>query len=126
MKTDSLFYRLFQTLPQLLFDLIAQPTRLPAPRYHFASVELKQTAFPARWRVLLPPDEQPDWPVFFVEVQFQPDPELYSRLFAEVFLYLRQQRPVASLAGRGDLSDAGRSDPGDASPLSTCYCTAAR
>jgi predicted transposase/invertase (TIGR01784 family) len=27
-------------------------------------------------------------------VQFQPDPELYSRLFAEVFLYLRQQRPA--------------------------------
>ena len=24
MKTDSLFYRLFQTLPQLLFDLIGQ------------------------------------------------------------------------------------------------------
>jgi predicted transposase/invertase (TIGR01784 family) len=31
---------------------------------------------------------------FFVEVQFHPDPELYSRLFAEVFLYLRQHRPV--------------------------------
>ena len=34
----------------------------------------------------------PDWPVFFVEVQFQLDPELYSRLFAEVFLYLRHHR----------------------------------
>ena len=35
MKTDSLFYRLFQTLPQLLFDLIAQPA-VDAARYHFA------------------------------------------------------------------------------------------
>lgn len=27
-------------------------------------------------------------------MQFQLDPEIYARLFAEVFLYLRQQRPV--------------------------------
>ncbi len=92
MKTDSLFYRLFQTLPQLLFDLIAQPVG-DAARYHFASVELKQTAFRLDG-VLQPPDDQPDWPLFFVEVQFQLDPELYSRLFAEVFLYLRLHRPV--------------------------------
>jgi predicted transposase YdaD len=25
MKTDSLFYRLFQTVPQLLFDLLDRP-----------------------------------------------------------------------------------------------------
>lgn len=91
MKTDSLFYRLFQTLPQLLFDLIAQPT-MDAARYHFASVELKQTAFRLDG-LFLPPAEQPDWPLFFVEVQFQRDPDLYSRVFAEAFLYLRQQRP---------------------------------
>ena len=44
METDSLFYRLFHTLPQLLFDLIAQPPD-HAPHYQFSSVELKQTAF---------------------------------------------------------------------------------
>lgn len=44
MKTDSLFYRLFQTLPQLLFDLVEHPSGRAA-RYHFASAELKQTAF---------------------------------------------------------------------------------
>jgi len=92
MKTDSLFYRLFQTLPQMLFDLVEQPSA-HAPLYRFESVELKQTAFRMDG-VLQPPPDQPDWPLFFVEVQFQPDPELYSRLFAEVFLYLRQQRPV--------------------------------
>lgn len=91
MKTDSLFYRLFQTLPQLLFDLIAQPA-LQAADYHFASVELKQTAFRIDG-IFLPPAEQPAWPLFFVEVQFQKDTDLYSRVFAEVFLYLRQQRP---------------------------------
>ena len=92
MKTDSLFYRLFQTLPRLLFDLIAQPPD-HATYYQFSSVELKQTAFRVDG-VFLPPAEHPDWPLFFVEVQFQPDPDLYARLFAEIFLYLRQQRPL--------------------------------
>jgi predicted transposase YdaD len=58
MKTDSLFYSLFQTLPQLLFDLIAQPST-HASFYRFASVELKQTAF-RLYDVLHPPDEHPD------------------------------------------------------------------
>ncbi|MGE0826965.1 MAG: Rpn family recombination-promoting nuclease/putative transposase [Candidatus Binatia bacterium] len=92
MHTDSLFYRLFQTLPQLLFALIDQPAD-HAARYQFTSEELKQTAFRLDG-IFRPPDDQSDWPVFFVEVQFQLDPELYSRLFAEVFLYLRQHRPV--------------------------------
>ncbi len=92
MKTDSLFYRLFHALPQLLFDLIEQPSADSA-QYRFESVELKQTAFRIDG-VVLPPADRPDWPVFFVEVQFQPDPDLYARLFAEVFLYLRQQRPT--------------------------------
>jgi len=92
MKTDSLFYRLFHTLPHLLFDLIEQPQD-QATLYRFASVELKQTAFRLDG-VFLPPADQPDWPLFFVEVQFQPDSDLYARLFAELFLYLRQQRPI--------------------------------
>jgi predicted transposase/invertase (TIGR01784 family) len=92
MRTDALFYRVFQTLPQLLFDLIA-PQAGEAVRYRFEAVELKETAFRLDG-VLQPPSDQPDWPVVFVEVQFQLDPELYSRLFTEVFLYLRHHRPV--------------------------------
>ena len=91
MKTDTLFYRLFHTLPRLLFDFIEQPPD-HATQYRFASVELKQTAFRVDG-VFLPPVAHPDWPVFFVEVQFQPDPTFYRRLFAEIFLYLRQQEP---------------------------------
>ena len=92
MKTDSVFYHLFHTLPQLLFDLLNQPPD-HAAHYQFTSEELKQTAFRLDG-LFRPPDDHPTWPLFFVEVQFQPDPELYSRLFAEVFLYLRQHRPV--------------------------------
>ncbi len=44
MKTDTLFYRLFQTLPRLLFDFIGRPAE-HANAYRFTSVELKQTAF---------------------------------------------------------------------------------
>lgn len=92
MKTDPLFYQLFQTIPQLLFDLLDQPTD-QALLYQFTSEELKQTAFRLDG-IFRPPDEQSDWPLFFVEVQFQLDAEIYSRLFTEIFLYLRQHRPV--------------------------------
>lgn len=92
MKTDSLFYRLFQTLPDLLFELIDQvPDHADA--YRFTSVELKETAFRLDG-VFAPPADQPTWPLFFIEVQFQLDPDFYARLFAEIFLYLRQHRPV--------------------------------
>jgi hypothetical protein len=43
LKTDSLFYRLFQTRPQLLFDLLGAVSAASA--YQFQSVELKRTAF---------------------------------------------------------------------------------
>ncbi|MBI3246875.1 MAG: Rpn family recombination-promoting nuclease/putative transposase [Deltaproteobacteria bacterium] len=92
MKTDSLFYRLFQSLPSLLFDFIAQAPD-HAGAYRFDSVELKQIAFRLDG-VFAPPPEQPDWPLFFIEVQFQPDPNFYVRLFAEIFLYLHQHRPA--------------------------------
>ena len=86
MKTDSLFYRIFQTAPAIFFELIGQPTQ---EGYQFQSVELKQTAFRIDG-VFLPPPEATNPTVYFVEVQFQKDPLLYHRLFAEVFLFLAQ------------------------------------
>ncbi len=44
--------------------------------------------------VFLPPEDVADAPVYFLEVQFQRDALLYRRLFAEVFLYLRQHPDV--------------------------------
>ena len=92
MKTDTLFYRLFQTEPSLALELAG----LDVPgsnKYRFGSHEIKQTAFRLDG-VLEPPPDQPDSPLVFVEVQFQPDEAFYLRFFGEIILYLRQYNPV--------------------------------
>ena len=43
MKTDSIFYRLFQEIPSIFFELIGNSPQL-AKLYQFSSVEVKQTA----------------------------------------------------------------------------------
>lgn len=87
LKTDSIFYRLFQANPSLLFDLVGQPSEL-ADGYEFRSVEIKQLAFRIDG-VLLPKSESTDQTVWFVEVQFQKDPYFYHRFLAEVSLFLK-------------------------------------
>jgi predicted transposase/invertase (TIGR01784 family) len=87
LKTDSIFYRLFQTDPSLLFDLLGQPPEL-AQDYEFRSVEIKQLAFRIDG-VFLPKPDAADQTVWFVEVQFQKDPYFYHRFVAEVSLFLK-------------------------------------
>ncbi|AFY43301.1 Rpn family recombination-promoting nuclease/putative transposase [Nostoc sp. PCC 7107] len=90
MKTDSIFYRLFQELPAIFFELIGNPHEI-ANIYQFASVEIKQTAFRIDG-VFLPTQDEAS-PIYFVEVQFQPDADIYLRLISEIALYLRQNKP---------------------------------
>jgi predicted transposase/invertase (TIGR01784 family) len=92
MKTDSIFYRLFQTFPSAFFELINLQAS-EANAYNFASVELKQTAFRIDG-VFLPVAKISNHPIYFVEVQFQKDNEFYARLFSEIFLYLRLYAPT--------------------------------
>ncbi|NJL65629.1 MAG: Rpn family recombination-promoting nuclease/putative transposase [Methylacidiphilales bacterium] len=87
MKTDTIFYRLFQSFPSIFFELINQPPET-ANTYQFSSVEVKQLAF--RIDGVFLPQNNPSSPIYFVEVQFQPDEKLYSRLFTEIFLYLHK------------------------------------
>jgi predicted transposase/invertase (TIGR01784 family) len=88
MKTDSIFYQLFQNFPNIFFELIGQPSS-NSNVYKFTSVEIKQTSF--RIDGVFSPDvDSPDQPIYFVEVQFQSDSRFYSRFFSEIFLYLRQ------------------------------------
>lgn len=87
MKTDALFYQLFQTLPDLFFLLAGLDY---SESYQFQSVELKQTAFRLDG-IFIP--EKNESPLFFVEVQFQKEERFYGRFFSEIMLYLYQQQP---------------------------------
>ncbi|MGI0490429.1 Rpn family recombination-promoting nuclease/putative transposase [Alkalinema pantanalense CENA528] len=88
MRRDSIFYKLFQQSPALLFDLLPEaPSNADA--YQFDSIEVKETSFRIDG-VFLPPD--PSGVVFFAEVQFQRDPLLYERLVCEAALYFYRNR----------------------------------
>lgn len=91
MKTDSIFYNLFQAFPSIFFELInCSPEE--AASYEFTSREVKQLAFRLDG-LFLPKTNEPDKPFYLVEVQFQPDASLYYRVFAELFLFLKQYQP---------------------------------
>ncbi len=87
-----MFYRLFQRLPDLVFELAGWPTP-DLTGYRFQSEEIKQTAFRLDG-VLAPPATATERPLVFVEVQYQPDERFYGRFFAEIFLYLYLHRPA--------------------------------
>ena len=89
MRTDSIFYKIFETLPDTLFALIGESTEL-AKDYEFKSIEVKELAFRIDGVFI---SEQPNHPIYFVEVQFQKDPSFYWRFFCEIFIYLRQYQP---------------------------------
>ncbi len=91
MKTDSIFYSLFQSFPSIFFELINHSPE-EATSYEFTSREVKQLAFRLDG-LFLPKTDEPDKPFYLVEVQFQPDTSLYYRVFAELFLFLRQYQP---------------------------------
>lgn len=104
MKTDTIFYNLFQLFPELLFELIGEdPSQ--APKYEFSSREIKELA--RRFDGLFIPrgNDFTDL-IYFVEVQFQAKEKFYRRLFAEILAYLEQYesdndwRAVAVFASR--------------------------
>ena len=57
MKTDTLFYHLFQTLPELALQLAGIPAD-QAQGYAFRAEEVKQTAFRLDGLLIPPPDAQ--------------------------------------------------------------------
>ena len=98
MKRDSIFYRLFKQSPQLLFDLV-DPGFPNADRYRFESIEVKETAFRIDG-VFLPPEDASPKVVFFGEVQFQKDEDLYKR-FLRSFLFFCDDRKWHMTIGVG-------------------------
>ncbi|MEH2319245.1 DUF2887 domain-containing protein [Nostoc sp.] len=83
---NTIFYKLFKQFPLLLFELVDEPPA-EAENYQFESVEVKETAFRIDG-VFLPPANAVSKTVFFAEVQFQKDEDLYHRFFSELFLFL--------------------------------------
>lgn len=90
MRRDSIFYKLFQQSPSLLFDLLATPPA-NASGYRFDSVAVKEPKFEIDG-VFLPPETDNSGIIYFCEVQFQKDERLYERLFGEAFLYFYRNR----------------------------------
>jgi len=90
MRRDSIFYKLFQQSPTLLFELLTNPPA-NACEYKFDSVAVKEPKFEIDG-VFLPPENQSPGIVYFCEVQFQKDEKLYERVFAESSLYFYRNR----------------------------------
>ncbi len=86
MKTDKLVYVLFKLVPQAFFTLVGRAAA-DAETYLFKSVELKEFSF--RIDGLFIPTLVNDI-TYFVEAQFQRDEQFYARLFAEIFVWLKQ------------------------------------
>jgi len=91
MKTDTLFYRLFQRWPKIALELLG--LEYLSESYRFGSEEIKQTVFRLDG-LLTPVDDNTEQPLIFVEVQYQPDGDFYDRFFSEITLYLRLHRPA--------------------------------
>ncbi|MDD1421044.1 Rpn family recombination-promoting nuclease/putative transposase [Dolichospermum sp. ST_sed1] len=90
MRRDSIFYKLFQQSPSLLFQLLQNPPA-NADDYRFDSVAVKEPRFEIDG-VFLPPENENSGVVYFCEVQFQVDKQLYERVFAESSLYFYRNR----------------------------------
>ena len=90
MRRDSIFYKLFQQYPPLLFELLTNPPE-NASEYTFDSKAVKETKFEIDG-VFVPPENQSPGVVYFVEVQFQKDEKLYERMLAESYLYFYRNR----------------------------------
>ena len=89
MRTDTLFYQLFLTFPNLIFELLNQP---PVEGYQFSSREIKELA--RRFDgIYFPPETETSQPTYFIEVQFQEKPDFWWRFISEIFVYLGQYQP---------------------------------
>ena len=87
MKTDTLFYELFQTAPQTFFELLQITPLCP---YRFESLTVKATE--KRIDGILEPEVSGET-IYFVEVQAFPDDTIYWRTMREVATYF-EQRPA--------------------------------
>ncbi len=86
MKSDAIFYELFQTAPQIFFELMQIE---PPCAYRFESLTVKTTE--KRIDGILEPEQEGE-AIYFLEVQGFPDEAIYWRALREVATYF-EQRP---------------------------------
>lgn len=92
LKTDTLFYQLFQEFPWIFFQLI-ETEQINLEAYQFIAPEIKQRSFRLDG-LFVTKEEYLDLPLYFVEVQFYQETDFYDRLFPSIFLYFSQYKPV--------------------------------
>jgi predicted transposase/invertase (TIGR01784 family) len=109
MKTDVLFYSLFQRMPEIFFYLIGAPVG-QAEGYRLEALEIKQTSYRMDG-IFRPNPDDPGRPIYFTEVQFQPNERFYQRLFARIFDYCDQQEAARRWYVRVVFADRSM-DPG--------------
>lgn len=85
MKTDTLFYELFQAAPQTFFELLQLTPPCP---YRFESITVKVSE--KRIDGVFEP-ELVGQPIYFLEVQGFPDDVIYFRAIREVVTYFEQR-----------------------------------
>jgi predicted transposase/invertase (TIGR01784 family) len=91
--TDPIFYRLFESSPETFFLLLgmsADSATQMAARYQYQAIEFKETSHRVDG-IFLP--KEPGLPLYFLEVQFYPLPNVFADLMVKAFTYLKQNDP---------------------------------
>ena len=98
MKTDYLFYQLFQQFPESFFEMIGSANQ--ADNYRFDAIEVKEAAFPMDG-AFLPKDNAIDSPIYFIEVQFKKDlPNLRASVLGNLYLPQTPPSPTTVASSR--------------------------
>jgi len=90
MKIDKFLYNFFRQFRSAFFTLIGEDQR-KAGKYKFTAIEVKEQAF--RFDGVFTPETKGD-AIYFLEAQFGKKRDFYLRLFAEIAVYLRKEKPA--------------------------------
>ena len=99
MITDPIFYRLFETSPETFFLILgmsADSAKEMAARYEYEALEFKETAH--RVDGVFRP-KGPGLPLYIVEVQFYPLPNVFADVLVKAYTYLKQHDPAQVYCG---------------------------
>ena len=111
MKTDTLFYELFQAASQTFFELLQITPTCP---YRFESITVK--ASEKRIDGVFAPTMD-DQPIYFLEVQGFPDEVIFFRAIREVVTYIEQRPPLKETEWQAAVLWLNKSDDPGVGPL---------